>query len=441
MGGRTSDAAGSDLLNPAEYTPGGGWATKAAIFNDNQVNNMVGGVLTVGGTPYIFTVGGSAAGATVGTNAVRQYNPVSDLLMVVGTDPWPGNAGGNVLPGGAAVVNNKLYVFGGFVINAGTIATIYEFDPNRPAGTMWATKTATLPVPLAYLPTTAIGGLIYTAGGSTWDSINLTLNDSNNSYVYNPATDTIAPITSIPRITAETVAVTMGGQMWVLGGGRTVPNPSNEVDVYDPGTNTWSLGTPFTTARRNFPAAANGTNVFLVGGYAPSIATNTMEIYIPAVPCGPTSTPTPANILIGHVTLQGVPQPSLRNVEAITLTLCVAGSPQVYLANLDQQGFFTVTTTLPNGNYGWKTKPYKSLSNSGVLAFAGGTLNLEMGTLKGGDANNSNNVNSVDFNLLKNAFGTSNNLFTDFNNDGTTNATDFNTQKGNFGLVGTGTCP
>ena len=25
-----------------------------------------------------------------------------------------------------------------------------------------------------------------------------------------------------------------------MGGGRVAPNPSNEVDIYDPGTNTWS---------------------------------------------------------------------------------------------------------------------------------------------------------------------------------------------------------
>ena len=34
----------------------------------------------------------------------------------------------------------------------------------------------------------------------------------------------------------------MNNQMWVLGGGRTAPNPSNEVDIYDPVTNTWTTG-------------------------------------------------------------------------------------------------------------------------------------------------------------------------------------------------------
>ena len=59
--------------------------------------------------------------------------------------------------------------------------------------------------------------------------------------------------------------------MYVMGGGRVAPNPSNEVDIYDPGTNTWTTGSPvpaFTTARRNFPTDTDGTTrIWLAGGY------------------------------------------------------------------------------------------------------------------------------------------------------------------------------
>ena len=34
-----------------------------------------------------------------------------------------------------------------------------------------------------------------------------------------------------------------------MGGGRVAPNPSNEVDVYDPGTNSWSTGLLRSTMR------------------------------------------------------------------------------------------------------------------------------------------------------------------------------------------------
>ncbi len=55
-----------------------------------------------------------------------------------------------------------------------------------------------------------------------------------------------------------------------MGGGRVAPNPSNEVDIYDPGTNTWTTGDPVlrSTARRNFPTDTDGTTrIWLAGGY------------------------------------------------------------------------------------------------------------------------------------------------------------------------------
>src|SRR5262249_45009022 len=123
--GRTADTAGSDLINPREFDPvAGTWTVKASAFNDNQVCNMVAGVLTDAGTPVIYTVGGSAAGASVSTTAVRRYDPATDMLTVVTTDPWSG-APANTLGGGAAVYNNKLYVFGGFTINIAMSAQIW----------------------------------------------------------------------------------------------------------------------------------------------------------------------------------------------------------------------------------------------------------------------------------------------------------------------------
>src|SRR5260221_13906140 len=112
---------------------------------------------------------------------------------------------------------------------------IWEFDPARPAGTKWLLKTAVLPTQIGYVPCATIGSKIYTAGGSTWSGVALV--DSTGSYVYDPVADTLGTIATITRAPAETKAVDEGGQVWVLGGGRTAPNPSNEVNAYSPGPN------------------------------------------------------------------------------------------------------------------------------------------------------------------------------------------------------------
>ena len=65
--------ADGDFMHPFEDDPNANtWTTKAATYNESprQVNNMACGVLTVGGTPYIYCVGGSAAALTTATARV-----------------------------------------------------------------------------------------------------------------------------------------------------------------------------------------------------------------------------------------------------------------------------------------------------------------------------------------------------------------------------------
>src|SRR5206468_241009 len=86
------------------------------------------------------------------------------------------------------------------------------------------------------------------------------------------------------------------GLMLVMGGGRTLPNPSNEVDAYTPGSNSWAVNTPvpaFVTARRNFPTDTDGTTrIWLAGGYDSSgVPTASMEKFCNAAP-SPTPTAT-----------------------------------------------------------------------------------------------------------------------------------------------------
>jgi N-acetylneuraminic acid mutarotase len=294
MGGRMSDSAGSEFTHPLEYDPvGNSWTTKSATYPDPMVNNMACGVLTDAGTPYIYCAGGSQVTNPAISDRVFRYNPVTDVISPVAA-PWPG-ALGMVLPGGFSVFNNKLYILGGFdtITNGGQGTNqIWEFTPSPAA---WVQKATVLPVPLGYIPTTTIGSLIYTGGGS--DITAGLLTDTTNSFVYNPVADTISTIAAIPRATGETRALNFCNKMYVMGGGRTAPNPSNEVDVYDPGSNTWSTDLPFATARRNFPTDTNGTDhIWLSGGYASDGVTvlDSMEIFsCPVSPCGsPSPTPT-----------------------------------------------------------------------------------------------------------------------------------------------------
>jgi plastocyanin len=308
MGGRLDDNAGSDFTNPFEYDPAANsWTIKSATYPDNQVNNMACGVLAESGTPFIYCVGGSAAGQTLATARVFRYDPVADSVESLDPgDNWPGDASGTILPGGFAVVNNKLYILGGFDINVASTNQIWEFDPAAGIGAKWTQKVNT-PEGVMYAPTCNIGGILYVGGASDFQG---TVVDTTNSFSFDPVGNSIGTIAAIPRATGETRALNFNGQMYVMGGGRVAPNPSNEVDIYDPGSNSWTTGDPFVTARRNFPTDTDGTTrIWLAGGYDNTgVPVASMEIFCAA---GPTPTPTPTPTATETPTPTPTPTPSV----------------------------------------------------------------------------------------------------------------------------------
>jgi hypothetical protein len=145
---------------------------------------------------------------------------------------------------------------------------------------------------------------------------------------------------------------------------------------------------------------------------------------------------------VGHVTWQGIPQPNARNVGiTATLTLCVGGAPVTYPVTTDASGFFTVTTGLSDGAYNWHLKGLLNLANAGSTIISGGSANVEMGVMRAGDCNNSNNVSSTDFNILRQTFGKAlgepgYDPRADFNRDNVANSSDFSLLRGAFGQGG-----
>ena len=204
-------------------------------------------------------------------------------------------------------------------------AQVWQFDPNAAVGSRWLAR-ADYPVARAYVPAASIGSFIYTGGGSNLDAGGLLI-DTTDSFKYDTATNTWTTIANIPRATGETRAVVMNNQMWVLGGGRTLPNPSNEVDIYDPASNTWTIGAPFVTGRRNFPADSDGSSrIWIVGGYdAGGLLLNTMEFF--PLACG-SPTPTATATATATGTPPGpTPTPSVTPTPTATATATATGTP------------------------------------------------------------------------------------------------------------------
>jgi N-acetylneuraminic acid mutarotase len=202
------------------------------------------------------------------------------------------------------VFNNTLVALGGFDIPNGVgIDQIWQFTPSPAA---WVQKNSHLPAPLGYIPTTTIGSLIYTGGGA--DITGGTLTDTQNSYVYDPVADSINTIAQITDATSNTRAVNFCGLMYVLGGNFNAP--TNEVQIYDPASNTWSVGVPFPTAARNFAADTDGTNnIWKAGGYASDGATIIATTELFNCPVSPCASPSPTPTATATATATATPAP------------------------------------------------------------------------------------------------------------------------------------
>ena len=284
------------------------------------------------------------------------------------------------------------------------------------------------------------------------------LADADNSYRYDPLNDTISTIATPPRVVAETRALPLAGTVWVMGGGRTPPNPNNEVDIYDTGTGMWTTGPSFMDPRRNFPTDTDGTKAWLAGGYAADGFTslNTMEIYAcnvptevsavsrkthgaagtfdvdlgvsgpPGIECrsgGATNDYTIVVTFAGPVTVNGTPQAQV-----------IAGSGIVGNGGVSNGGVVTVsgnTVTIPLTNVAnaqTLTVRLNSVNNSA-------NVDVSMSVLVG-DVNGNAAVNASDVALTKSQVGmavSSSNFREDLNANGSISSTDVVIVKSDVG--------
>jgi N-acetylneuraminic acid mutarotase len=91
---------------------------------------------------------------------------------------------------------------------------------------------------------------------------------------------TLAPMLQ-PR--SEMAIAEMGGKVYVIGGYPPGRIPSNVVQVYDPATNSWTLGPPTPVPLHHSHALAVGGRLFLIGGEFDGAGTGRPSVYLDTV--------------------------------------------------------------------------------------------------------------------------------------------------------------
>ncbi len=354
--------------------------------------------------------------------------------------------------GGIALVNNL-----GFIVDAvGMCATTAYVE-----GTPLAPMSANAEQSYERRPGTPNGNGQDTNNNSADFFLNATTSDPQNlSSPPDPPLPTPTP--TCPPVTVQNniQGFAFVPQTMTINVGTTVhwTNLDGATHTTTSDTAIWDSGS--LVQNDSFSFTFNSTGTFTYHCDIHGFMTGTINV-IPG--CAPTSTPTAtftetptstptvaAGNLVGHVTWQGIPQNNARSILPITLTLKLTNTIEVNFPqqNTDASGFFTVSVAgLPNGTYNWRVQAPDGtsggntgpgfISNCGSVTLAGAPqTNAEMGTMKGGDANNDNLINASDFNILKADFGHAGLDRADFDNSAVVNASDFNILKANFGQSG-----
>jgi N-acetylneuraminic acid mutarotase len=216
----------------------------------------------------LYLLGGIGAGA-----GQMQIYDVRSNRWTVGPE-LPFQAGGSA----SALIDGKLYVGGG-IDGSSTLAEAAAYDP---ATQTWS-AIAPMPKPTSHAASGTDGARWYVFGGRgprSADAVGAA-NGLDDVQVYDPATDTWTVSGSGPDAPAPLPvgrggmgkALFVVGRFYVIGGemaggpGADEHGVYDRVDIYDVETNVWAEGPPLSTARHGiFPVLVGSRRILVAGG-------------------------------------------------------------------------------------------------------------------------------------------------------------------------------
>ncbi len=165
----------------------------------------------------------------------------------------------------AAALDGQVYLVGGSrqdlnVFPGPSTTLVTRLDP---ATETWSTTTPLTVSRRAHACTVA-GGNLYALGG---EEAPIGLGTPIASVErFDPVTEVWSPVSAMPTARAYAAAATVGGRIYVVGGGSSAQQALDTVESYDPITDAWTTEAPMPHARYRPRAAALGGQLVVLGG-------------------------------------------------------------------------------------------------------------------------------------------------------------------------------
>jgi len=238
-------ASGIVAINPvlAPTTNEDSWTTKTAMPTARSGL----GVAAVNGK--IYAIGGLNEGGYLAT--CEEYDPATNSWVTQEPMPTPRSHLA------VAVVENKIYAIGGLT---GDDTPTEVNEVYNPTTDMWENKTS-IPTPRWLLQANVVNAKIHLIGGLGGRQVN---------EVYDPATDTWTKKTPPPTSIDDYASVVVDNKIYLIGGHEGYGSYSNQVQIYDPENDIWSSGqqtpqTAFDTVAGVTSGVKAPTKVYVLG--------------------------------------------------------------------------------------------------------------------------------------------------------------------------------
>ncbi len=215
--------------------------------SSSTAGSTTGGNSTTGGT----TGGGSTTG---GTTVPGTWTDLDTVQMPIA-----------IATQGCASLNDVVYTFGGLNGSSQVINTIYKYEPAFAQVTAINPSGTSLPA-RAYTEAVALGDKIYIFGGSTSSNV------LQDAYVFDPATEVLASIASMPEARDAIAAAAVGTDIYVFGGAAFDINSwqvtsTTGIWKYSTTSNSWTtLSTTLPQPTQWAEALSFNGKIYLIGG-------------------------------------------------------------------------------------------------------------------------------------------------------------------------------
>ena len=249
----------TSYAGPSPTGPGPAWAALTPV--PSVLGPPIGGVegMSVAGVGnQIIAALGFDNGAG-DTSTTRIYDIASDTWFFGSPAPGVSSEGAGVSHGGL------FYSLGGRFI--GPRADLWSYDPVLNA---WNAGLTPMPTARAGLAVAVVGNSIFAIGGRVGTGGPCSGGALATVERYDIAFNMWTPVASLPSARSDLAAAVVGHRIYVFGGCTAGPGTIvNDVDVYDPVTDTWSTApTDMPTARAAmYSVAGKGGTVYVIGGW------------------------------------------------------------------------------------------------------------------------------------------------------------------------------